>query len=244
MKRILSLLIALLLLGSAALAEAPVYSPALEAQKKAIHAMYEQYGFTLETLGVFTTLVHEKDDAWYVSFQSAFMPYSRVGQYDAVVKGDEVTLIWTHDESGVDHTTGDPACTVWGPKQIEAYLAVDSLERHHWTAPYYAGENDVVEIFTSVWLELGLSTVPQEEGDLPYDEARIIADAALADVFLMSSEDIAALEHNVSAAIKAAADGRRFVELIFAHSELCFQILIDAATGEVHHIALLSGGNG
>ncbi|MBR2168892.1 MAG: hypothetical protein IJ952_00740, partial [Alistipes sp.] len=76
----------------------------------------------------------QQDGAYTFRFQSAFLPASRVGEYTAIVKGEDVTLTWTHDGTNIDHSAGDPDCAVWGQSQIKAYLAVDSGERYLWTA--------------------------------------------------------------------------------------------------------------
>lgn len=244
MKKLLTLLLALML-PCMALADAPRYAPALQAEKLAIHAMYEKYGFTLETIGVFTVLSTEKDGSYTLHFQPTYLPASRVGEYTAVVKGDAVTLSWTHDGTAEDYMTGNPACPVWGPKQIAAYLAVDSGERHLWIVPYLANDSDwFPEPNTSVWLELELSKVPDKAGDLPVKEARAIADAALMDVYGMTAEAVAALDHFIHAETVASKDGRRFIDLTFSNADLGFHILINAGTGDVFHIVCWSGGNG
>lgn len=245
MKRILALMFTLMLLCSAALADAPSYSPALAAQKLAIHAMCEKYGFSAETLGVFSVLTTQQDSAYTFRFQSAFLPASRVGEYTAIVKGEDVTLTWTHDGTNIDHSTGDPDCAVWGPSQIKAYLAVDSGERYLWTAPYFANDGDSFpEPETSVWLELELSKVPKKVSDLPVKEARAIADAALMDVYGLTAEAVAALDHSVNTETVASNDGRRFIDLTFSNPDMCFHILINADTRDVFHIVCGSGGNG
>lgn len=245
MKRILTLMLTLMLLASSALADAPSYSPALTAQKLAIHAMYEKYGFSAETLGVFYILTTEQDGTYTMHFRSAFLPASRVGEYTAVVKGKDVTLSWSHDGTDIDHTSGDPECAVWGPSQIETYLAVDSGERYLWTAPYFANDSDLFpEPHTSIWLELELSKVPKKASDLSIQEARTIADAALMDVYGLTAEAVAGLDHSVNAETVASNDGRRFIDLTFSNPDMCFHILINADTHDVFHIVCWSGGNG
>lgn len=94
MKRMLALLLtAILMMTSASgLAESPRYSAVLQAEKLAIAAMYVQYGFTVETLGVFTMTSTQEDNGFHVSFQSEVLPYDRVGRYDAKVAGNKANL--------------------------------------------------------------------------------------------------------------------------------------------------------
>lgn len=61
MKKLFALLLCLLL-PVAALAEEALYTPALQAEKLAIRAMYEKYGFTPETIGTFFTTIPVEED--------------------------------------------------------------------------------------------------------------------------------------------------------------------------------------
>ncbi len=243
MKRIISLLLTLMMLCGAALADAPAYSPALAAEKLAIHAMYEQYDFTLETLGVFSIISAEKDGAWYVSFQTILLPYSRVGQYDAVVKGDDVTLTWTHDGTDVDHTTGDPECAVWCPAQIETYLATHYTERHIWIRPYFKVDRDHHNVYDEIWGTMGLTRIPEDDEKPVPDDLRAAANAAVMDVYGMTEEQFAYFER-ADRDMAIAPDGRTYFWLTYPGMDMFINVLVDAETNEVISIDLYSGGNG
>ena len=73
MKKLLAWLLCLLL-PAAALAETPAYAPAVRAQRLAIHAMYGKYGFTPETLGVFSVTAEEQNGAWRIVFLTDMLP--------------------------------------------------------------------------------------------------------------------------------------------------------------------------
>ena len=242
MKKLLSLMLALLLTMNLAWAE-NTYSPAVQAEKLAIRTMYEKYGFTLETVGVFTVLSAEKDGAWYVSFQCCYLPYSRLGQYDAIVTGEDVQLAWTHDSTTEDYTAGDPACAVWGAKQIEAYLAVDYTRRHKWIAPYFAEGEQYHAVTDDVWAELGLVRIPEDEVPRLPDDLRTAANAAVKDVFGMTDEQFAIFER-AERDMAVAPDGVKYFFLTYPSQDMCIQLLMNAETAEIMDITLMSGGNG
>lgn len=248
MKRMLMKTVALaaaLLLLTSALADAPVYSPEVAAQKLAIAAMYEKYGFTPQTIGVFTPIITVGEAETRVLFRSYFLPGSRLGEYEVVIRGDDVTITWSHDGEDVSAwQPGDPECPCWGPEQILAYEAQGIGKRDDWIKAYYAEGEAAQDEPTSIWLELGLDLAPEAEGDLTRDEARQIACAAMMDVYGLTEAETEKLYAGCEKQIVLAEDGRRFRELHFADAFKGFALLVNAQTGEVFHIYLFAGGNG
>ena len=260
MKKLLAWLLCLLL-PAAALAETPAYAPAVRAQRLAIHAMYEKYGFTPETLGVFSVTAEEQNGAWRIVFLTDMLPPSRVGQYEAIVTGEDVQLTWSHDGTTADYAAGDPECAVWGPGQIAAYLAVDPGVREWWLAPYFPeGEdssmtaprktipnrallNPRAERISSVWLALDLQYVPRQEVPSLSDELRAAANAAVQDIYAMTDGQFA-LFAPVTHDMAVAPDGSRYFYLVYPGADMCIQLLMNAETAEIVEIMLMSGGNG
>lgn len=246
MKRPLILLLALLLilplLFSAAQTDAPAYSAALTAEKKAIAAMYDQYGFTPETLGLFTISTHTAEDVACVHFYSELLPFSRVGQYTALIDDQNVALSWTHDNKDAAlYQSGAADAPYWGIKQLEAYLAAD--DRAAWSKDYHAlGEQDVY-LPASIWLDWNLERLPEERTIRPSKVVYAAAEAAIMDVYALSPEEFAALDHpDYDTAL--SPDGHRYHSLTYSGQDICFHVLIDANTEQIIDIALETGGIG
>lgn len=249
MKRLLMMTmvfaVALMMLFATALADTPAYSPQVEAQKLAVAAMYEKYGFTAHTIGVFTPIITVGDNETRVLFHSYFLPSSRLGEYEAVIRGGEVTLAWNHDGKDLSAwQPGDPECPCWGPEQILAYEAQGIGVRDNWIKAYYAEGEAAQAEPTSIWKEMGLKPAPEVEGDLSCDEARQIARAAMMDVCGLTEAEVEDIYAGCETAIMLAEDGRRFREVRFADMFKGFSLLVNAQTGEVFHIELFAGGNG
>lgn len=244
MKRILILLLAALLLTSAALAEAPRYSPEMTALALANTAMREKYGFTWRTLGLFTVEIELTDQAAHVNYRTCLLPASRIGEYDVTIVDGKAEVAWTHDgQDAALWQSGDPESPCWGASQIVAYLAQGGIERHKWLQPWFAEGEESTDP-PSIYDELGCTIAPWADSDLPVQQVREIADAALMDVYAMTVEEVASLDHAVDSVVLVCADGTRLWRLTYSDYESCFYILLHAATGEVFHITHLAGGNG
>lgn len=245
MKRILILLLALVLIlliaFSTTRTDAPAYSATLSAEKKAIAAMYDQYGFTPETLGLFTVSTHTADKTACVHFYSELLPFSRVGQYTALIDGRNVTLTWTHDDKDTAlYQSGAADAPYWGVRQLEAYLASD--DRVAWSKDYHApGEQDVY-LPVSLWLDWELERLPEGKAVRPSKDVYAAAEAAIMDVYGLTAEDISSLEHDHDIAF--TPDGYRYHNLTYSGQDLCFHVLIDTENKQIIDIALSSGGVG
>ncbi len=254
MKRMLmttiALLMAMLLLCSAALAQSVSLSPELAAQKLAIAALRDKYGVTRDSLGLFSVDVEKGADALIVYFRpDIFLPVERIGEYVIRVSGGEAEASWTHDDKDAAlWQSGDPESPAWGEKQLQLCLANDTS----WMAPYLSGDAELVYppvmydrfVFERFYSEADTLPPTAAEEALTLPQARKLADAALMDVYAMTEEEVAALDHDVEAYYLLCTDGRILWEVTLADSERCYIVLIDAVTEEVFHITLATGGNG
>ena len=243
MKRMLTLLLALLMLCSAALAEAPTCSPEMTALKAANALMYEKYGFTWRTLGVLSAEITPADSSATVTYRSYLLPASRMGEYTVTISGGQANITWTHDGAdAAQWQSGDPESPIWGAAQVESYLAQSGGERSRWLKPYFAANEQQAD--PPPMYGDRFSIAPHNDGDIPLEQARSAADAALTDIFALSADDASKLDRTVDACTVQSEDGRRLWSLTYADYESCFYIHIDAATGEVVYITHQAGGNG
>ena len=243
MKRILSLLLTLMLLCSAALADAPAYSPELTALKTALASLREKYGFTLTTTGVFYPEITVTDEEARVVFHPCtFLPVDRLGEYTAVITSDAVTLSWSHDARAAD-LTADPDCPIWGQAQLQTYFDQGVIARDVWVEKYLSASQeslatpDASDGLDAVW-------VPAAHKDIPRDQLRETAKAAFAYIYAMTPAEIDALYIEAEDGILQCTDGREYWLLRSGDVNYFFTLLIDKATGELFRISFLSGGLG
>lgn len=243
MKRILSLLLTMLLFASAALADAPGYSPEMAALKTANALMYEKYGFTWRTLGVLTTQITAAENSSIVTYRSYLLPPSRMGEYTVTITGDQAAITWTHDGAdAAQWQSGDPESPSWGAAQIETYLAQGGGERNRWLKPWFAANEQSAD--PPPLYDEAFALAASNDSDIALEQARTAADQALVEIFALSAEEVAQLDRTVDTFTVQDGDGRRLWSLTYADYESCFYILIDAATGEVVYITHQAGGNG
>lgn len=243
MKRMLTLLLTLLL-GSAALADAPAYSPEMTALKIANTLMYEKYGFTWRTLGVLAAEITSAENNTVVTYRSHLLPPSRMGEYTVTITGDQAEITWTHDGAdAAQWQSGDPESACWGSAQIEAYLAQGGGERNRWLKPYFAANEQPAD--PPAMYDEAFTLAASSDSDIPLEQARTAADAALVEIFALSAEEVAKLDRTVDAFTVQDGEGRRRLwSLTYADYESCFYLLIDAVTSEVVYITHQAGGNG
>ncbi|MGN0754041.1 MAG: hypothetical protein ACI4ME_06230 [Aristaeellaceae bacterium] len=238
LKALLALCAAGMLLCSAAMAEAPACSPELTAAKTAIGALYDQYGFTAEMLGMFTMTVAAEEEATRVHLISTLLPLGRVGEYEVTIRGDQAEAKWTHDDKDESlWASGALDCPYWGAKQLQTCLDK--------TDYIFGSDGDIPENVPNLYDSLDFTAVPPEKDELPSEERYALARAALADVYGLSEETMSSLESLYGEErILICGDGRRLLEVTIAGRDLCCHVLFDTDTGEVFWIQLSSGGNG
>lgn len=244
--RLLALIASLLMLTAWAGAESPKYTPEVEAQRLAVAAMQDKYGFTLETLGLFNPQITVAEGMACVHFRCGFLPHSRVGEYTVLISGSKLSIGWTYDD--VDpalYQSGDPQAPCWGVKQLEAYLAVDSGARAEWLKPFYElGEQDV-HVPASMWDDLGLTRLPEEEQKRAPVAVRAAAEEAIMDVLGLSSSWFDARLAPGDSDALVSAEGRMYYTLRYPGGrDVCVHVLVDAETCQIMSITPSSGGNG
>ena len=139
MKKLLTLLLALMLAAPAALAEEIAFSPEAEALRKGYNALADKYGHTHETLGLFQPYITFHGEATLIRYivGEGNVAESLAGVYAVLITGDNVPAFWSHDD--VDAAlwqSGDLNSPAWGVKQLTAYLDESPLTRVDFCQPY------------------------------------------------------------------------------------------------------------
>lgn len=245
----IALAAALVMMASVAVAAVLVtYSPAAHAKKLATQAMYDTYGFDRSCLGLFAVETEQTGAGIRVHYEACdFLPQDRIGEYDVLVVDDQAEISWTHDDKdAVLWQSGDMDAPCWGVKQLQAYLAVDPRERDGWLKPYLTATGAVTPAATPAAQVHTQEWTPEDraETDLTLEQAQAIADEALADVYGMTAEEVAALDHDVYASIWVYADGQRTWCVTYGDAEGMYSVILDASTGEVLDVDMSTGGNG
>lgn len=243
-KGVVIALIVLLCMGTVAVAAVLLnYSPELRAQKIAMEALYEKYGLTRTSLGLFTVEYTEDEQGTHVWYKvNAYLPTERIGDYHVLIVEDKAEAAWTHDDKDrAMWESGNLESPYWGEKQLQAYLHAENS--YEWLQPYLAAGEENVEL-SNFYDTLDFVVVEQETGDMPFRDAQDLADAALMDFYGMTEEEVASYDHFLEPRMLLCADGRRLWEVTIAGAESCYQILVDAQTGEIVNIMITTGGVG
>lgn len=245
----LAIALALVLTASVALAAVVLnYSPEASAKKLATQAMYVTYGFDRSCLGLFKVDAEQTDEGVHVHYEACdFLPGDRVGEYDVLVADGQASITWTHDDKDAAlWQSGDMDAPCWGVKQLQAYLAVDPLERGGWLDPWMTTATATVLPAATPDPALVTEWAPEDriESDLTLAQAQAYADAALADMYGMTEAEVAGLDHDVQAGIVVGADGQRRWSITYSDAEGMYSVLMDASTGEIIDVDMSTGGLG
>lgn len=239
MKRLLTLLLALML-AVPALAET-TYSLELNALKTALAALREEYGFTMTTAGVFHPEITLTEDGAQVVFRPyTFLPVDRLGEYTAVVTGEAVALTWSHDIASL---TADPDCPIWGHAQVQTYFDHSITDKDAWVENYISPAQERTEA-PEARDGLDYTWVALDKQDIPRDELREIAQAALTDIYAMTPAELAELYIEVEPGLISCTDGAQYWFLRCGDPNNFFTLLIDKATNQVFRTTLYAGGLG
>lgn len=244
-KGVLIALIALLCMGTVAVAAGLNYSAGVRAQKAANLILRDKYGLSSESLGLFVVETSVDEHGTHVHYSALpFLPMDRIGEYEVLITKGGAEGAWSHDDKDpVLWESGAPECPYWGEKQLQAYLAVGGDERDEWLEEYLAEGFEPADP-RSVYDSLEYTVVEPEEGDLTSRQVREYAKAAIVDVYGLTAEEAAQLEVTIYPELLHCTDGKRLWEVGFGNYECAFRILLDAETGEVVHIKMEAGGNG
>ena len=137
-KRLTALLLLLLFALPACAEEAPVLSGDMLLLQKANAALYERYGLTMCTLGLFSATVTRYGDVTIVRYTPACaLDPGLLGEYAVILAPEGPTARWTHDD--VDPSlwrSGDLHSPAWGEPQLAPYLLLDGIARGGYSLPY------------------------------------------------------------------------------------------------------------
>lgn len=121
-KLVLTLMLALVLLTTTALAATLLFSPRYDALQLADQALLEKYGITEEMQPALIHTIEEKDGTVIVTYEmqeSTIMRENRFGTYTVTVKDGKADAVWSMD--GMD-TTGGLDAPAWGAEQLLMYV--------------------------------------------------------------------------------------------------------------------------
>lgn len=248
MRKILMLMLMLMLLP-AAVAEEVQFAPEMLALRKANRAMAEKYGHTHETLGLFEVSFIQGGERYLIVYTSSgCIPEVLTGEYYALVNGEDVHLLWTHD--GVDASlwqSGELTSPAWGVKQLTVYLDEHPFTRADFCEPYET------EALAAQMAAIG--------GPYPFDEVRCdnrdaaeaackLACSALQAMYGLSDEEAARLHwfSDMTKLIHYSGHSEWMIALQddvpdkLDPIEYC--VILNADTGEILRITHSSGGVG
>lgn len=123
---VLVALVLMLALACTALAVTLTRSAQSEATQRAREALYDAYGFTPQTLGLFSPYAEAGRDGYEVIFTP--IKYAKqLGSYEVALPEEGATEVrWTYDDADLTAMEGGGLdSAIWGPAQIERALALD-----------------------------------------------------------------------------------------------------------------------
>ena len=249
------LAMAIVLLATAAYAVSTILrSPEANAVTLARRAVMEKYGLSSAAMGLFRADATEENGDWTVVLsENQGLPGKLIGEYTAIVKGEDATATWSYDD--VDkalYESGDFSAPVWGAKQIDNYF-----KNHDAASPYImAAGYDVRPAQTPAVLQPGehhwrdeiVKDATPGEKDLTEDQAFEYAKAALIDEFGMTEKDFEHYDFMDDPDFYERADGSKiwlfYINVFHEGVECGCGVCVDAATGEIVFSQIITGGNG
>ena len=249
----------LLVMGMSALAVSSLNrAPEADAVTRARQALMQEYGLTMETLGVFDAVYTETESGWKITFESSMgLSPKRLGVYTVEKSGDTVTASWTHDNvDPAEWADGDLFAPVWGQPQLIKALGAEREAAYRISTGERDGpvETPIPTDMTgaSVWNHTTREVEPAAD-DMDIEEAKVLAQAALAAEFGLTAEQAAIPfsieDYNYHASqLVVDGDGTRMWELAFNMvlngTEYNGAVFINSQTGEVEAIEYATLGNG
>lgn len=223
MKKLLPLLLALMLAALPAYAEnLPLCSEEVHLLHTANAALYDQYGLTLPTLGLFDVSVDRYPGLAIVTYWPRSAPEYLAGRYAVLISSGETTVHWT--------LADDP--DAWREPELSAFLAED---------PWLDGEPGSMVVLQQYRLD------GDDQPDYPdLEPARAAAVAAVQAFYGLTDEQAAALSP-VRTNRYEYADGHRTWQVSLYQRgpiEVNFSVTIDIGTGMVLDISHWCGVNG
>lgn len=137
-RRLIALLLFLVFALPACAEGVPVLSGDMLLLQQANAALYEHYGLTMCTLGLFSATVTRYGNTAIVRYTPACaLDPGLLGEYAVILTPEDTTVCWTHDD--VDPSlwqSGDLHSPAWGEPQLAPYLQLDGVARGGYSLPY------------------------------------------------------------------------------------------------------------
>lgn len=249
MKKILTLLLTAMLILPAAMAEEVTLAPDMLALQRANRAMTEKYGHTHETLGLFEVGLIQGGEQYLITYTSGgSVPEALTGKYYALVTGEEVHVVWTHD--GVDAAlwqSGELASPAWGVKQLTVYLDEHPYTRSTFCDPYEAAA--LSELEKTVTGAVPFNEVTRDDRSAA-EAASKLARKAVQVMYGLSDEVVARL-HWPADMTSVAHDPDGHTEWLIVLQDnadvldpVTYYVTLNGDTGEILRITHFSGGVG
>ena len=247
----------LALMATAAYAVSAILrAPEADAVTRGRQAIMDKYSLPPETMGLFFAQASERDGVWTITlYGNEAVPEKLLGEYTAIVQGDDITAAWSHDD--VDKALwedGAFSAPVWGGRQLAAYLkdqeaaspyimaAGFDVKPQQTPAPLQPGEHH--------WRDEIVTDAAPGEQDLTMAQALDIAKAALIEEFGFAKEDFedGRFSYMDDPDFYQRADGSRIwlfsLNAMRQGVECGCGVAVDAATGEIVFSQIITGGNG
>lgn len=252
--------VALVLMAAVALAAITVmHSGSVNKLNLAREALYERYGLTPKTLGMFLYEGKEENGSYTLTCTCNTFHAGLTGVYTTVVKDGKAQARWSYD--AVDkslYDSGDLSAPVWGCKQLEA--SFQNKEK----ASEYSRALDLRDEEKGKAVDPKVPPRPLQPGerywqgeiyrdaqpgpnDLPLDQAYAIAVQALSEDFGLDQKSVAAgavLDGSFHVRENGGTLWDFSIYITLDGVECECVVRLDGVTGEVLSIDVLTGGNG
>ncbi|MEG1967359.1 MAG: hypothetical protein RR142_06755 [Clostridia bacterium] len=259
----LILIIVLLLVSVAALAVTLVQrSEESNTMLIANQALFEKYGLTNQTIGLFAKNAKKDGEIWTVNYIANGYAPVLLGQYLVTVHGGKAAEItWSYDGSKEDLEKGDLTSPIWGQKQLEMALE-NPEEASAISGPLYEIDSalplpdDQRQEGDAWWLgEMVHPAAPGTE-DIKQEKAMSIALQAITQEYSLTKDELESAQLSQVKEGKAAGEAIFYqrdagnpiwtfgFQLVQDGVDMDIAVVVDARTGEVLKTNLLTGGNG
>jgi len=252
-------LVLALMIVTALAAVAVLHSDNANTVNLAREALYQKYGLTPETLGMFPYEGSEVNGAYTLTWTCNTYHASLTGIYVTVVKDGVATASWSYDNVDPSvYASGALSAPVWGQRQLEAALrnpdvaseysrALDQQDRENNPIETLGHASEPLADGERIWQDEILHEAQPGANDLTAEKAYEIAVQAFAEDFGIDREALTASALQDETFL-LRENGRGVWDISFdvmlngVESECV--VRLDGATGEVLSIDVLTGGNG
>lgn len=255
---LIATLILALLAASALAAYALTRSKEVDAISQARKALEMDYGLTTETFGLFYTVAEQDGETWTVTFYAEWFYPPMLGDYTVTLTpGKEAQTSWTHDD-GVDPglwQDGGLDAPVWGQPQMlaglhdnEAAAAIiasmdrEAVEPRRTEPPGM----DMLKEGESIWQGHILRHAEPGLDDIQQEEAIPLARQALMEETTLTKEALDTADVTVNFYERDTGNSLWGFDFYLVDNgiEQNYGVMLDAHTGEILHIDIVTGANG